>query len=189
MWLTKAELINYSYHETCSGRINLGASDGIDSLPPRKQICDNTFEAVLVSPSPPELISQETKKEKTPQSSNEDMVLLFYNSEVARVTGDAELSMHAAHQEFQLEASLLDNENIRRRLSVIPNRIEFTFNEIRRKLSSASSQEICANQSVKTDVSHRKDYDIIQAAHNSSEKEHIKEKGIQIVRTGSCPTG
>ena len=124
-----------------------------DRLPSLQRICQETVDTVIYSassksPSPPESMSIEESVD--PINDNAILSILNSSSGVTCITGNAELNINHAEREFQIEDTLIDNTNMRRRMSTLSNRIELQFKGIRMKLINKSDHETYTEDSEET---------------------------------------
>ena len=68
---------------------------------------------------------------------------LHENADVIHISGDATNEMQHAQREHHINATLIDNDDIRRRMSMIPTRIESKFQDFLTK-ETESESKVCS---------------------------------------------
>ena len=72
-------------------------------------------------------------------NNNIAILSLLNTPEVKCIKGSAEMNLNIAERHFHLESTLIDNENMKRKMSTLSNHIELHLNGIRKKLHSRST--------------------------------------------------
>ena len=103
--------------------------DRSDQLVPLNQICRNTFHTVL--PSSNNSIVDEISEQNDifPSSTQNTFISIFESPKAAQINGDVRLSIHRAHREFNVEETMIDKEDVKRKMSVISMNMKYLLNK------------------------------------------------------------
>ena len=110
---------------------------------------------------------------------------LHEEADVIHITGDTRRKMQNAEREHHIDATLIDNGEIRRRMSMIPAKLESKFQEFLRK-ENESEKNVCSetfqgNGSCKIDQ-----YEAVPLA-SIPRRVHVTiDPAVQVVSTKQC---
>ena len=158
---------------------NNGCSDNVnvnDRLLPLHQLCRNTFQSAVSLPSNPSNTNDLSDEEDfNPCSTQNTILSIFDCPNTARINGNAGLSMYQATRKLQVEETILDNEDMKRRMSVIPTNLEYTFMEMRTKIKSLKKRHRNAKEE-DTNQNFREQKELEQFGNSSSEENTTEEE-------------
>ena len=163
-------------------------SSNKDRLPSLQRICQQTFETVVYSTISKSTSSEDNSVEEVVHPNNNNAILSLLNtSEVTCITGNAELNINRAERKYHLEATLIDNEDMRRKMSTLSTRIELQFDGIRKKLNTKSDKVSCTEHSEEAFASREENDDILP--HSTSEETRAThQRPVEIISAGSYAT-
>lgn len=108
--------------------------------------------------------------------SEETFEAIFHSSKATQINGNARLSMHRTHREFHVEETMLDNEDVKRRMSVISTNIEYTFKGIRKKLNTFSESKSVEDRYNERSQHFEEAHELEQCVNSSSEENTTEEE-------------
>ena len=83
--------------------------------------------------------SDATKEHRSTATDYSNIFSLHENADVIHIAGDAKNKMQHAQREHHINATLIDNGDIRRRMSMIPTKLESKFQEFLTKEKESES--------------------------------------------------
>ena len=83
--------------------------------------------------------SDATTEHRSTATDYSNIFSLHENADVIHISGDATNEMQHAQREHHINATLIDNDDIRRRMSMIPTRLESKFQEFLTKEKESES--------------------------------------------------
>ena len=121
---------------------------------PKDQNCDvTTLESLhksgteslksRVDSSPSPVKSHATTEHRSTATDYSNIFSLHENTDVIHIAGDAKNKMQHAQREHHINATLIDNDDIRRRMSMIPTKLESRFQEFLTKETETESK-VCS---------------------------------------------
>ena len=92
-----------------------------------------------VDSSPSPVKSDATTEQRSTAADYSNIFSLHENADVIHISGDATNEMQHAQREHHINATLIDNDDIRRRMSMIPARLESKFQNFLTKEKKSES--------------------------------------------------
>ena len=92
-----------------------------------------------VDSSPSPVKSHATTEHRSTATDYSNIFSLHENADVIHIAGDAKNKMQHAQREHHINATLIDNDDIRRRMSMIPTKLESKFQKILTKEKESES--------------------------------------------------
>ena len=135
------------------------------------------------NPSP--VKSDATTEHRSTATDYADIFAIHEKADVIHISGDAKSKMQHAQREHHMNATLIDNDDIRRRMSMIPTKLESKFQEFLTK-ETESDSKVCSatfrsEKRCKIDL-----YEGV-ALTGSPRRENAKiDSAVQVVSTRRC---
>ena len=152
-------------------------NNGSYQLVPLNHLCRNTFQTILHSPSNPSIIKEVSEENDFNPSSTQNTILSIFDSpNTARINGNIRLSVHQAEREFNIDETIIDKEDMKRRMSVISTNIEYTFKGIRKTLNTMADQKNVSEECHERKHHFEEVRDVDQYCNSSSEENTTEEE-------------
>ena len=155
---------------------NHGSNES-NQLPPLSQLCRNAFHTVLSSPSNPSIINDISDDHGINRSStNNTSLSLFDSPNTAQINGNVRLNIEHAQRDYNIDETIIDKEELKRRMSVISTNIEYTFKGIRKTLNTLNEQNDVKEEQQKTNQNFEGMAEVDQYCNSSSEENTTEEE-------------
>ena len=146
-------------------------------LLPLNQLCRNTFHTILSSPSNPSIINDISDDNGINRSStNNTSLSLFDSPNTAQINGNIRLNIEHAHRDYNIDETIIDKEELKRRMSVISTNIEYTFKGIRKTLNTLAEQNDVKEERQETNQNFEGMPEVDQYCNSSSEENTTEEE-------------
>ena len=96
-----------------------------------------------VDSSPSPVKADATTERRSTATDYADIFSIHEKADVIHISGDAKSKMQHAQREHHINATLIDNDDIRRRMSMIPTNLESKFQELLTK-ETESESKVCS---------------------------------------------
>ena len=152
-------------------------NNGSNQLPPLNQLRENAFHTVLSSPSNPSKINDISDKHGINRSStNNTSLSLFDSPNTAQINGNIRLNIEHAQRDYNIDETIIDKEELKRKMSVISTNIEYTFKGIRNTLNTFAEKNDVKEERQESNQNFEGMPEVHQYCNSSSEENTTEEE-------------
>lgn len=152
-------------------------NNGSNQLPPLNQLRENAFHTVLSSPSNPSIINDISDDHGINRSStNNTSLSLFDSPNTAQINGNIRLNIEHAQRDYNIDETIIDKEELKRKMSVISTNIEYTFKGIRNTLNTFAEKNDVKEERQESNQNFEGMPEVHQYCNSSSEENTTEEE-------------
>ena len=152
-------------------------NNGSNQLPPLNQLRENAFHTVLSSPSNPSKINDISDDHGINRSStNNTSLSLFDSPNTAQINGNIRLNIEHAQRDYNVDETIIDKEELKRKMSVSSTNIEYTFKGIRNTLNTFAEKNDVKEERQESNQNFEGMPEVHQYCNSSSEENTTEEE-------------
>ena len=152
-------------------------NNGSNQLPPLNQLRENAFHTVLSSPSNPSKINDISDDHGINRSStNNTSLSLFDSPNTAQINGNIRLNIEHAQRDYNIDETIIDKEELKRKMSVSSTNIEYTFKGIRNTLNTFAEKNDVKEERQESNQNFEGMPEVHQYCNSSSEENTTEEE-------------